>query len=73
MEFNYHDQRIRTFAISPRTLEPDRYWKHIDEVGKWCGRYGFTGPLLFTGNDTCAEPWVCARAVGGGTERNQAG
>lgn len=63
MEFTHAGKRIRTFAITPRTLEPAEYWKNIDDVGRWCSEYEFTGPLLFTGNDTFMEPWVCAQTV----------
>ena len=63
MEFTYQDKRICTFAISPRTLEPAQYWRNIEKVGQWCGDYQFTGPLLFTGNDTFVEPWVAAQTV----------
>lgn len=63
MEFTYRDKRICTFAISPRTLEPAEYWRNIEQVGQWCGDYRFTGPLLFTGNDTFVEPWVAAQTV----------
>ncbi|MEM7699399.1 MAG: LLM class flavin-dependent oxidoreductase [Verrucomicrobiota bacterium] len=51
------------FTITPRTLAPEAYWENIDEVGKLCQRYRLTGPLLFTGNDTFVEPWVCAQAL----------
>lgn len=63
MEFKYQEKRICTFAISPRTLEPAEYWRNIERVGQWCGDYQFTGPLLFTGNDTFVEPWVAAQTV----------
>lgn len=63
MEIEYGNKMIRTFAISPRTLEPDQYWRNIEDVGRWCGAYRFTGPLLFTGNDTFVEPWVAAQTV----------
>lgn len=63
MEITFGNRTITSFAISPRTLEPESYWKNVDDVGRWCSQYRFTGPLLFTGNDTFVEPWVCAQTV----------
>ena len=61
MKFNYRSKPIHTFAISPRTRDAGQYWKNIEKVSQWCADYQFTGPLLFTGNDTYVEPWVCAQ------------
>ncbi|MEM9280439.1 MAG: LLM class flavin-dependent oxidoreductase [Verrucomicrobiota bacterium] len=63
MEITHGQKTISSFAISPRTLEPESYWKNVENVGQWCRDYRFTGPLLFTGNDTFVEPWVCAQSV----------
>ncbi|MEM7699444.1 MAG: LLM class flavin-dependent oxidoreductase, partial [Verrucomicrobiota bacterium] len=63
MEFTYQNRVIHTFAITPRTLELGEYWKQIDQVGQRCADYGFTGPLLFNGNDTFVEVFVCAQTM----------
>ncbi|NNE91335.1 MAG: LLM class flavin-dependent oxidoreductase [Verrucomicrobiales bacterium] len=63
MNLKFDDQNINVFTITPRTLEAEDYWENIDQVGEWCGKYDFTGPLLFTGNDTFVEPWVCCQAM----------
>lgn len=63
MKLTVGDKEIQTFAIAPRTLDKAEYWENIRSVSKWCADYRLTGPLLFTGNDTFVEPWVCAQAM----------
>jgi alkanesulfonate monooxygenase len=62
MEFALPDRTIRTFAISPRTQDQTTYWQNIRDVAKWSDTYGFTGILLFEGNDTYINPWLAAHA-----------
>ncbi len=63
MELTYQNRDIHTFAITPRTLSSEEYWKNIDLVGEWCAEYGLTGPLLFNGNDTFVEVFVAAQTM----------
>ncbi len=62
MEISLADRIIRTFTISPRTLEKIEYWQNIRNVVKWSEKYGCTGILLFEGNDTYINPWLAAHA-----------
>jgi alkanesulfonate monooxygenase len=50
--------RFRIFVISPRTRDVNGYWTDICKVAALSERYGLTGVLLFTGNDTYLEPWA---------------
>jgi alkanesulfonate monooxygenase len=52
---------VRVFAISPRTIDVGQYWTDILDVAAYSERSGFTGVLLFTGNDVYVEPWVVAQ------------
>lgn len=54
---------VDVFTISPRTLDTVEYWRNIEDVIRWSERYGCTGVLLFTGNDTYVEPWLVAQHV----------
>ncbi|HEX2094418.1 MAG TPA: LLM class flavin-dependent oxidoreductase [Longimicrobiaceae bacterium] len=56
-------RRIDVFTISPRTLDPREYWRNIEKVVDWSERYGCTGVLIFTGNDTFVDPWLVAQTV----------
>ncbi|MFY1632245.1 LLM class flavin-dependent oxidoreductase [Solwaraspora sp. WMMB335] len=47
-----------TFAISPRNHDPSRAWDEIDTTVRLADRYGFTGVLAHTGNDTLVDPWL---------------
>jgi alkanesulfonate monooxygenase len=49
---------MRLFAISPRTRDPDVAWTAIDTTIRLADRYGFTGVLAHTGNDTLMDPWL---------------
>ncbi|MGI8548561.1 MAG: LLM class flavin-dependent oxidoreductase, partial [Gemmatimonadaceae bacterium] len=57
------DGAVDVFTVSPRTLDTDAYWRNIEDVTRWSERYGCTGVLLFTGNDTYVEPWLVAQHV----------
>jgi alkanesulfonate monooxygenase len=62
MEIVLADRTIRIFTISPRTLDKTEYWRNIRDVVKWSEKYGYTGVLLFEGNDTYINPWLAAHA-----------
>lgn len=63
MEISYGTKTIRNFAITSRTLDRDKYWKHLDTISRLCAESRFTGPLLLTGNDTYVEPWLAAQSA----------
>jgi alkanesulfonate monooxygenase len=56
-------QRRHIFAISPRTRDLNGYWTDICRVAELSEKHGFTGVLLFTGNDTYLEPWVVTQEL----------
>lgn len=60
MEISLADRTIRSFTISPRTLDKRQYWSNIQDVVRWSETYGCTGVLLFEGNDTFVNPWLAA-------------
>jgi alkanesulfonate monooxygenase len=57
------EKSVKVFTISPRTLDPALYWQNIQNVVRWSEQYDYTGVLIFTGNDTYAEPWLVAQSV----------
>jgi alkanesulfonate monooxygenase len=57
------------FTVSPRTPDESLYWKNIETVMRLSDRYGYTGLLIFTGNDVLIEPWVVAQRVLAGTRQ----
>ncbi|HZH14909.1 MAG TPA: LLM class flavin-dependent oxidoreductase [Archangium sp.] len=57
------------FTVSPRTPDASLYWKNIETVMRLSDRYGYTGLLIFTGNDVLIEPWVVAERVLAGTRQ----
>lgn len=59
----------RIFTISPRTRDRGKYLRDIWDTVDWSERYGCTGVLLFTGNDTYLDPWMAAQAAMARTER----
>jgi alkanesulfonate monooxygenase len=52
-------REVRVFAINPRT----RDWREIQACVQRSAQQGWTGVLLFTGNDTQVEPWLAAQCV----------
>lgn len=69
MEFTLNDRLIRTFTISPRTLDKVDYWGNIQRVVDWSEKFGCTGVLLFEGNDTYVNPWLAAQETIAKTDR----
>jgi alkanesulfonate monooxygenase len=63
------EKEVKVFTISPRTLDPALYWRNIQSVVRWSEQYDCTGVLIFTGNDTFAEPWLVAQSVIAQTRR----
>ena len=60
---------INLFTVSPRSTDPSDYWRNIEESVDLSEANGYTGMLIFTGNDTFAEPWVVAQRLLERTER----
>ncbi len=60
---------IDLFTVSPRSTRPDEYWRNIEHTIDLSERCGYTGMLIFTGNDTFVEPWVAAQRLIERTER----
>ena len=69
MEIKFGEKAIRSFTISPRTLDVSEYWGNIQKVVQWSEIYGHTGVLLFEGNDTLISPWIAAHAAVTSTRR----
>jgi alkanesulfonate monooxygenase len=62
---------INVFVIVPRASmfnadgarEPRQYWATALRQMEWCDRYGFSGMLIFQGNEVYADPWVVAQCI----------
>lgn len=54
---------VDVFTVSPRTADDTLYWKNIETVARLSDRYGYSGILIFTGNDVLLDPWVVAQRV----------
>lgn len=52
---------LHVFTVSPRSSQPATYWERITSMISWSERHGFSGVLIFTGNDTFVDPWVAAQ------------
>lgn len=52
---------IHLFTVSPRSTDPADYWTNSTRVFEFTERHGYSGTLIFTGNDTFVEPWVAAQ------------
>ena len=57
------DQEIRVFATSPRTPDFGCCWSGMRKVATLADKLGFTGILIFTGNDTHLDPWIVAQHI----------
>jgi alkanesulfonate monooxygenase len=57
------NERCVIFVISPRTQNINNYWTDICKIACLSEKYGLTGVLLFTGNDTYLEPWLVAQEM----------
>ncbi len=49
------------FTVNPRSTDPRTYWSGVTRTFELSERHGFSGVLIFTGNDTFVEPWVAAQ------------
>ncbi|HEX3682866.1 MAG TPA: LLM class flavin-dependent oxidoreductase [Bryobacteraceae bacterium] len=57
--------KIRVFCVSPRPRanDPKTVIKGILQTAHWSERFGCTGALIPTSNDSLFDPWVAAQAV----------
>ncbi|MCP9890885.1 LLM class flavin-dependent oxidoreductase [Cyanobium sp. Aljojuca 7D2] len=69
MSIFFKSTEINIFILSHRTTDRDLYWKNIKNVVDWTEKYGYTGVLLFEGNDTFISPWVAAQEALARTKR----
>jgi alkanesulfonate monooxygenase len=63
MRLELAHRAVDLFTVSPRSPDPALYWKNIETVMRLSDRYGYTGLLIFTGNDVLLEPWAVAQRV----------
>lgn len=61
MPFQFESTKINFFILTHRTTDRDLYWSNIKNAADWSEKFGFTGILLFEGNDTFISPWVAAQ------------
>lgn len=52
---------LHVFTVSPRSTDPRTYWPAITRTFDLSERHGYSGVLIFTGNDTFVDPWVAAQ------------
>ncbi len=60
---------IDLFTVSPRSTDAAEYWPRIEHMIDLSEAHGYTGMLIFTGNDTLVEPWVAAQRLVERTQR----
>ncbi len=63
MKLSLSDRTIDVFTISPRTTDTDSYWKNIRDTMSLSEKYGYSGNLIFTGNDIFVDTWLVAHAI----------
>jgi alkanesulfonate monooxygenase len=63
MRLDAGDGTIQVFSTAPRVPDASQSWKSTQRVIEWSDRYGCTGILIFTGNDTHIDPWLTAQVV----------
>jgi alkanesulfonate monooxygenase len=54
-------RELHVFTVSPRSTDPARYWLGVTSIIELSERHGYSGVLIFTGNDTLVDPWVAAQ------------
>jgi alkanesulfonate monooxygenase len=55
--------KLRVFPAMPRNLLAAKYVDQLMRLARFTDRNGFTGILLFAGNDTLIEPWSMAQHI----------
>jgi alkanesulfonate monooxygenase len=56
-------RKLRVFPTVPRDSNPVEFIEEIVRLARFSERSGFTGILLFTGNDIPVEPWSMAQHI----------
>lgn len=59
----FQDRELTVFTVAPRILDDARCWPVTQDVIRWSDTHGFSGILIFTGNDTLVDPWLVAQTV----------
>jgi alkanesulfonate monooxygenase len=62
--------RLRVFPAISRNRDPNNYVAELMRVAQFADRNGFTGILLFEGNDVFVEPWAMAQHIMAETTRS---
>jgi alkanesulfonate monooxygenase len=57
------ERKLRVFPTVPRDLNPVEFIEEIMRFARFSDGSGFTGILLFTGNDMPIEPWSMAQHI----------
>ncbi|MDB5227014.1 MAG: putative Alkanesulfonate monooxygenase [Bacteroidota bacterium] len=63
MKIDLPDRVIDVFTISPRTLDVKLYWENIKNTIRLSEKYGYSGNLIFTGNDIYVDTWLVAQTL----------
>jgi len=58
VELKLADRTVEVFTVFPRAKETVTYIDNLKLFTKLTEKYGFTGILLFVGNDTAIDPWL---------------
>jgi alkanesulfonate monooxygenase len=57
------ETKLRVFPTLPRHVHSAKFVDETMRLARFCDRNGFTGVLLFAGNDTLIEPWSMAQLI----------
>lgn len=61
---------LRVFPAISRNRDPGKYIEELTQVARFADRNGFSGILLFEGNDVFVTPWAMAQHIMAETERS---
>lgn len=62
--------KLRIFPAVSRNRDPAKYVEELMRIANFSDRNGFSGILLFAGNDVFVEPWSMAQHIIAHTERS---
>ena len=63
MHIHAGDHAVQVFSTAPRLSDAAESWRSTTKVIELSDRYGCTGMLIFTGNDTHLDPWLTAQVL----------
>lgn len=63
MKLNFGTTQVQAFSLVPRTTDLAAYWKNILRITHLSDKYGYSGVLIFNGNDVAVEPWLVAQSM----------